>query len=251
MNEVLDRVENYTWNGFRDFAVYKKVYESKDIISLYLKGNDDLGLAEMKPGQFIGIKVKTEDAELKKVVRMYSLSSTPKDDFYRVTIKIVEGGQLTTYLDKNLKEGDLLEVMMPKGNFKLEKEKINRPIVLLGGGIGVTPVYSMLKDIDDSKDTYFIYSLRNKDSECFLEDVRSYKNSNNTKVNIFFTRPLNNEKLGIDYDFQGRISEEWIKNNLPLDGEFFFCGNKGFIDTVKEALENLKVDKDRIHYEFF
>lgn len=251
MNKILDKVESYTWKGFRDFIVYKKVYESKDIISLYLKPNDHLGIAEMKPGQFIGIKVKTEDDELKKVLRMYSLSSIQNDDYYRVTIKVVEDGKLTTYLDKDLKEGDLLEVMTPRGNFKLEKENIKRPIVLLGGGIGVTPVYSMLKDIDDSLDTYFVYSLRNKESQCFLKEINSYKNSKNTKVEIFFTRPLKNEKLGIDYDFQGRISKEWIKDNLPLHGEFFFCGNKGFIETVKEALESLDVDKERIHYEFF
>lgn len=251
MNIDLNAQKDYSWNGFRDFTVYKKAFESEDIISLYLKPNDEMGLAKIKAGQFIGIKIKTDNEDFKKVIRMYSLSSSPSDDFYRVTIKIVENGKMTNYLKDNIEEGSVLEVMKPRGNFYLEKTDIKRPVVLLGGGIGVTPVYSMLQHINDDFETYFIYSLRNKNSKCFLNEINSFKNSKNTKVHTFFTRPLENEILGQDFDYEGRIDKEWIENNLPLNADFYFCGNKGFTETLKEILQELGVQEDRINFEFF
>lgn len=250
MSNEMSEKNMEAWKGFRDFYIEKKVYESKDIISLYLKPKDNLGLADIKAGQFIGVKIKNADEKMKKAVRLYSISSKPNENHYRITIKIVEGGMITNYIDKIIKVGDILEVTTPKGNFKLENEKIIRSIVLLGGGIGVTPVYSMLQHIDSEVKKQFVYSLRNRESQCFLDEIKAYK-SENTKVDIFFTRPLKEDKEGIDFDVSGRLSKEWIKDNVDLNSDFYFCGNKGFIDTVKESLEILGIEKERIHYEFF
>ena len=239
------------WKGFKDFKVYKKVKESGEIFSLYIKPVDGTSVIEHKAGQFIGIKVKTDAENMKKVIRMYSLSSVPSEEFYRVTIKLVEDGRMTNYLNDNINVGDIIEVMAPRGAFFLNKEKVDKPVVLLGGGIGVTPVFSMLQDIDENIETHFIYSLRNKEAECFLEDIKEFDKLDNTKVTTFFTRPLEGELEGKDFDIKGRVTKEWLASNVPLDAEFYFCGNKGFTEMLETTLEELGVEKDRIHFEFF
>lgn len=246
----VDKVE--PWKGFKDFIVKKKVMENKDIFTLYLEPKDGTKVAMPKAGQFIGIKLKTEDEALKKVIRMYSLSMKPNEDYYRVTIKLVEDGRMTNYLLNNINEGDLLEITSPKGGFTLDKENTERPIVLLGGGIGVTPVLSMLYDVVGTReDIHFVYSLKNMEAECFLEDVKKYKNEGLVNTTIFFTRPLENEKEGQDFDIKGRLSKEWMAENLPLNGKFYFCGNKGFTEMVEQSLIDLGVEKENIHFEFF
>ena len=240
------------WKGFKDFVVKKKVMENDDIFSLYLEPSDGSKVALPKAGQFIGIKIKTEDEAMKKVIRMYSLSMKPNEDYYRVSIKVVEGGKMTNYLLNNINEGDVLEVTAPKGAFVLNKEKTDKPLVLLGGGIGVTPVLSMLYDVVGTReDIHFVYSLRNMKAECFLEDIKKYKNEGLINGTIFFTRPLEGEVEGKDFDIKGRLTKEWMAENLPLNGDFYFCGNKGFTELVENSLLELGVEKENIHFEFF
>lgn len=248
--EVESTVE--PWKGFKDFTVKKKVIESEEIFTLYLEPTDGRKVVLPKAGQFIGIKVKSEDEEMKKVIRMYSLSMKPNEDYYRVSIKLVEGGKMTNYLLNNINEGDILEVTPPKGLFTLNKENTKKPLVLLGGGIGVTPVLSMLYDVVGTRDNiYFVYSLRNMKVECFLKDIKEYREKGLINANIFFTRPLEDEIEGKDFDKKGRMTKEWMAENLPLDGDFYFCGNKGFTELVQNSLLELGVEKDNIHFEFF
>lgn len=249
---VIEAVKVEPWKGFKDFVVKKKVMENDDIFSLYLEPVDGSKVAMPKAGQFIGIKLKTEDEALKKVIRMYSLSMKPNEDYYRISIKVVEDGRMTNYLLDKINEGDLLEVTAPKGAFALDKEKTDKPLVLLGGGIGVTPVLSMLYDVVGTRDDiHFVYSLKNMKAECFLEDVVKYKNEGLINGTVFFTRPLENEVEGKDFDIKGRLTKEWMAENLPLNGEFYFCGNKGFTELVEKSLLELGVEKENIHFEFF
>ena len=240
-----------TWKGFKEFEVYKRVEENKEIISLFLKPVDGSKVPLHKSGQFIGIKVIDKDnEEVSKLVRMYSLSSEPSEDYYRITIKIVEDGRLTPYLRDNIKEGDILNVMAPRGHFFLDTEATT-PVALLGGGIGMTPVFSMLQDKLEGRNVDFIYSYRNEEESCFLDEVIEYNKKDNIKVTTFCTRPTENDKALSKYDVEGRINKEWIAENLDLSGDFYFCGNKAFTETLKESLAELGVTEDRIHYEFF
>lgn len=240
-----------TWKGFKEFKVYKRVEENKEIISLYLKPVDGSKVPVHKSGQFIGIKVIDENNEaVSKLTRMYSMSSEPSEDYYRITIKIVEDGRLTPYLRDNIHEGDILNVMAPRGHFFLDTDA-KTPVALLGGGIGMTPVYSMLQDKLDGRKVDFIYSYRNEEESCFLDEVIEYGKKDNIKVTTFCTRPTESDKASKKYDVEGRINKAWIAENLDLSGDFYFCGNKAFTEALKESLAELGVAEDRVHYEFF
>ncbi|MGL5821229.1 MAG: FAD-binding oxidoreductase [Sarcina sp.] len=239
------------WQGFKDFTVYKKVFETKNIISIYLKPIDGSKVYKHKAGQFIGIKMKTENKEIASLVRLYSISSIPNNEFYILTIKVVEDGRMTNYIKDYLHEGDEILVTMPKGKFALEKEHLDEKIVLLGAGIGVTPVYSMLQDIQGSVNIHFVYSLRNRENDCFIDEIKAYDKLPKTKVDIFFTRPLERERKMRDFDYEGRITKEWIVEHLPLDASFYFCGSKNFAQMIETTLLELGVAKEKIHCEYF
>ena len=78
--------------------------------------------------------------------------------------------------------------------------------------------------------------------------ICKYKNLSNT---VFYSNPLKDDKEGIDYDFTGRINKEWIRNNLPLDGDFYFCGPPAFMKALKSNLIDLGVKEESIYYELF
>jgi hypothetical protein len=167
-----DRSE-LSWNGFRKFKIQKKVPEAPGVHSFYLVPHDGKKLPPFEPGQYLTFQLKLPN-EPKPVIRCYSLSDTPIDpDHYRVSIKKVPPprdkpelppGRSSTFFNEILKEGDILDVKAPSGHFFMDMNKAT-PVVLIGGGIGITPVMSMLNSIVESgvkREAYFFLGLRDE-----------------------------------------------------------------------------------------
>ena len=98
---------------------------------------------------------------------------------------------------------------------------------------------------------YFVKAVQNSSIHPFKNDIDNickYKNLSNT---VFYSNPLDTDKEGIDYDFTGYVNKEWIRNNLPLDGDFYFCGPSVFMKSLESNLLDLGVKKEFINYEFF
>lgn len=243
---------NGNWNGFRELVLVDKVEECSDIISFYFKAKDGGELAVHKAGQFLPFKIKTEDTKYKDVMRTYSLSNHPNDFVYRISVKKVEGGLISTFLHENFNIGDSIEAMVPTGAFTLKNPSKARPIVLISGGIGVTPLLSML--YDESKrnsNIHFIQAVQNSKMHPFKDEIESTSKRMGTKNTVFYSKPLEEDKEGVNYDFEGRVTKEWINENLSLESDFYFCGPPPFMKGLESSLLELGVDKDRINYEFF
>ena len=71
------------------------------------------------------------------------------------------------------------------------------------------------------------------------------------KNTVFYSNPLDKDKEGIDYNYEGRVNKEWIKYNLPINADFYFCGPPPFMKSLEESLLDLGVNKESINYEFF
>ena len=127
------------WNGWRKMIVMKKVKETPIHTSFYLSPQDGRELLISKPGQYISIRVKTSPYNL---VRNYSLSLA-SSSHYRITVKREVEGKVSTYLHEELGEGQVLEIGVPCGDFVLTHSK--KPLVLIGAGIGVTPLIRIAK----------------------------------------------------------------------------------------------------------
>ena len=136
------------------------------------------------------------------------------------------------------------------GRFVLKEG--NEPVVLIGGGIGITPMLSMAyatKGTD--RKVKLVYSTKNSEYHAFKDELSKLNIEENIDLIQIYTRPLEEDKENVDFDFKGRINKDWIANNLPMDGEFYFCGPIEFMRTVYKSLESLGIEKSRINFELF
>lgn len=241
-----------SWQGFKDFILVDKIKECDDIISFYFKPKDGKKLIKHDAGQYFPIRIKTNDSKYKNEIRTYSLSMKPNEYVYRISVKKIDGGLISTYLHETLQVGDMIEAMVPTGIFTLDKKKHNEPIVLLSGGIGITPLLSMLyESVTNNKEVHFVQAVQNSKVRPFKNDVEFLSKQNNIKNIVFYDRPLESDVEGEDYNYTGFITKEWIEENLPLNSEFYFCGPPVFMRNLNRCLLALGVEKEKIHYEFF
>ncbi|ACD24510.1 oxidoreductase [Clostridium botulinum] len=236
------------WKGFKDFRVFKIVKEDEVVTSFYLKSLDGSKLPEFIAGQFITVRIKNEDNTFTKP-RQYTLSMNYNEEFYRISVKREENGFLSKKLCDEIKAGDNLQITAPLGNFILKNSE--KPLVLIGGGIGITPMLTMAYDaVSSDRKIHFIYSIPNSTHHSFKEETAKL-NNNNFKSTVLYTRPTETEELGKDFDIKGRISREWMIDNLPKDGEFYFCGPVPFMKTIYHNLISMGIEKEYINFEMF
>jgi ring-1,2-phenylacetyl-CoA epoxidase subunit PaaE len=210
-----------------------------------------------KPGQFVTLKL---DINGQKVMRSYSMSSTPNlDDTLAVTVKKVQGGLVSNYLNDQVKEGDSLQVSEPVGHFTFEPEKsLSRHLVLFGAGSGITPLMSILKSalfFEPKTQVSLIYGNRHEGAVIFRKklDELKQKFSDRLQIVYVYSQP---DRLWQGY--KGRIDMALTVNVLNLlpklpesQTEYFLCGPDGMMEAVKEGLAKLKVPSAKIHTESF
>jgi ring-1,2-phenylacetyl-CoA epoxidase subunit PaaE len=210
---------------------------------------------QFKQGQYVTLKMNVQGEEVR---RSYSLCSSPfSEKELRVAIKEVSGGKLSTYINRELKVGDKIEVMTPMGNFHtvLMGGKAKN-YVLFAGGSGITPMMSILKSIlyieKQSKIT-LIYANRNEESTIFKSEIDGIAANNpNLKVVYIFEHPqhkISDLQTGIiTVDKAKALLESF--NGLKAD-EYFICGPGPMMENVKVTLEGLNVAKEKVHIEYF
>lgn len=250
--------QNGGWKGFRPFIVANRVEESEVITSFYLKPVDGKAIASFKPGQYISIKLEIEGEEFTHI-RQYSLSDAPGKDYYRISVKKEAGietpdGKVSNYLHNSVEEGEVLQISAPGGDFFLDTEK-DTPVVLLSGGVGLTPMVSMLNtvaELNPEKEVTFIHAAQNGKVHALKEEVAA--TAAKAKVNsvVFYDQPTEEDRQNNSFDVEGYITKEWLKENVDLDqADFYFCGPVPFMKAVNSSLKALGVTEDRIHFEFF
>lgn len=240
------------WSGFRELILVKKIEECPSIISFYFKSNDGKPLIKYESGQFLPFKIKTEDPKYKNVIRTYSLSLLPNENVYRISVKKVDGGLISTYLHEQLNVGSLIEAMPPAGIFTINKKNIEKPLVLISAGIGITPLLSMAyNQVTKRKTIHFVQAVQNSQLHPFKLGLEQLAKDDRIKNVVFYSNPLESDIQGENYDFSGFVTKDWIKENLPLDADFYFCGPPPFMLGLEKSLLELEVTEDSIHYEFF
>lgn len=238
------------WTGFKELILVDKVPVCPGITSFYFKAKDGGNLPKHTPGQFLPFKIKTNDDKYKDALRTYSLSMFPNEFTYRISVKRIEGGLISTYLHDQLNIGDSIEAMVPTGLFTI-KNKTN-DIVLISGGIGITPLLSMLyAESSTRSNIHFIQAVQNSSIHPFKEDIENIAKLSNIKNTVFYSAPLATDKEGIDYNYTGYISKDFLKENLNLHSDFYLCGPPPFMKAVENNLLDLGVEKNKIYYELF
>ena len=241
------------WEGFRNFVVEKKVKESDVITSFYLRPEDGKEIASYQAGQYLSIRVQPEGEE-NTHIRHYSLSDASGKDYYRISVKREVYGVVSNYLHETVQEGDILTASAPAGDFVLEEKEI--PAVLISGGVGQTPMVSMLNTIVEQqpeREVIFIHGALNSQLHALRGEVEQVaKDHAGVKNYVAYSEPTVDDREAKNYDKEGFIDLNWLKSVIPNNGaDFYFCGPVPFMKAVYSALVEWGVAAENIHFEFF
>jgi len=252
------------WNGFRKFEIARKFQEGGGICSFYLVPHDKKALPSFHPGQYLTFQLSIP-GQPKPVIRCYSLSDGPyAKDYYRVSIKKLgpppknpdaPPGLSSNFFHDQLEEGDILDVKAPSGHFYLDQTK-ETPVVLIGGGVGLTPVLSMLNAIVASgsqREAWFFYGVRNRAEHVMADYLRQVADEHdNVHLQICYSDPSDDDVQGRHYDQAERVSVALFKRLLPSNNyDFYICGPPPMMDALTADLEDWGVPRDHIHFEAF
>ena len=249
------------WKGFREFFVAQVTPETSDCKSVYLKPVDGKPITSFQPGQHLTIRLPIP-GETKPLVRCYTISDGPGKDYYRITVKAIAGppgtelppGKVSCFLNANLIVGDRLDIKSPSGNFFLDRS--NAPVVMLAGGIGVTPFISMIDSLveqQSSRTVLLAYGVRNSQEQPFKQYINDVCQSHaNIHVVNCFSSPTADDVRGTDYHVDGYVSVDMLKKILPNNEYLFYlCGPPPFMNSLFDGLKEWGVPESRIRFEAF
>src|SRR2546429_5377317 len=181
-------------------------------------------------GQFVVLRLRPRP-DGSPLFRSYSLSGPLSDEQYRVSVKVEPNGTAGSYLNNNVRAGDVLDVSEPRGSFILQPG--DGPVVLLSAGIGATPVLAMLHALAASatpRAVWWLYGARDGKSHSFAAEARQLLGMlARGRSRIWYSRPGANDREGRGYDATGRGGPEGLDPLGGLrDGGFFIFGPSTF-----------------------
>lgn len=246
------------WTGWRPFIVKQKVRESEEITSFYLYPADGGKVADFLPGQYLSVRLFLPELNLFQP-RQYSLSSAPNGSYYRISVKKEAGkdphpsGMISNRLHDAVQEGDVIEVAAPAGDFTLDTSK-KTPVVLISGGIGLTPLLSMLEYListESDREVVWVHGSRNKNVHAFREPLTTLEAKHGKLQKHIFYDSLD-EEMEVEGYYEGIVELSKLKDQAVLKGaDYYLCGPAPFIKKQFEDLTAMGVSKEAIHYEEF
>ena len=207
-------------------------------------------------GQYLTLKLTVKGEEVR---RSYSVCSGVHDNELRVAVKRVKEGKGSNFIYDNFKPGQEVEVMTPMGGFHSPMNAGNKKnYVLFAGGSGITPMCSIIKTVltDEPNSTLLLfYGNLNEEATIFRKQLNELAEKNASRLKIYYI--LDKPQQPTDDLFKGVMTAGKVKLlvqkfvDVKADNEFFICGPTPMMDNVRTVLESLKVDKPRIHIEYF
>ncbi|NJM91906.1 MAG: 2Fe-2S iron-sulfur cluster binding domain-containing protein [Rhodospirillaceae bacterium] len=253
-----------SWSGFRKFYIHKRANEADGITSFYLRPYDGKPVPRYLPGQHLTFRLQIP-GNPKPVVRCYSLSDAPiHDNQYRVSIKRlgappgsagIPDGVGSCFFHDVLEVDRIVDVKAPGGNFYLDMTD-RRPVVLIAGGIGLTPMLSMANTIAYTKnrrEVWLFYAVQNRHQHVMPGHLkRLAREHSNIHVVICYAEPTRDCVKGRDFHYRGRINRRLFQGLLPSkDCQFYMCGPPPMQDALIEDLRAWGVAEKDIKWESF
>lgn len=208
-------------------------------------------LMSYKPGQYVFVCfIKSS---LPKESHPFSISSAPLAERSSLSVMIKESGDYTRLIG-GLKSGDIATLEGPYGNFLDDATSVaDRPMVMLAGGIGVTPIFSILRSRIDQgalQDMVLVWSLSTEKDLFLLEELREMR-----RINRHFSYHITFSKDEVELFDHGQISQDYLRrvgiDQLYGKAHFFICGPPPMMDSMKAILKNNGVASGQIHIEEF
>ncbi|NMG46077.1 2Fe-2S iron-sulfur cluster binding domain-containing protein [Aromatoleum toluvorans] len=255
-----------SWAGFRPFRVVRKEIEDEagSVCSFYLEPEDKRPLPPFLPGQFLTfrLEVPAPAGGTEEIVRCYSLSDAPRADLYRVSIKRVPAppgsalpaGRSSNHFHDHVSLGSRLMVRAPSGHFHIDRS--DAPVVLIAGGIGITPMLSMANWCvaeQPGRELWLFYGVRDARETVMLPHLCALAEQHpNIHLRVCVSNPGTEPESGSTYVRRGRVDVGLLRMELPLKPyHFYICGPTPMMESLVPALEDWGVPDSHIHFEAF
>ena len=237
----------------RSLRLVEKIPESDDVTSFIFEARDGGPLAAFEPGQHLPIEVSIPGFN-EPVQRTYSLSSSPGDDHYRISVKRQPMGLVSRHLHDHIEPGAIIDSRRPAGDFMMTCNTC--PLVLVSAGVGVTPLLSILHTVaaeNSDRPIWFVHGAREGHHHPLAEEVRSLAADRpNIKVHVAYSRPGSKDKIGVHFDSEGRVDNALLADIVEnVEAHYFLCGPTRFMADIQAGLERRDVSIDQIHTETF
>ena len=236
-----------TWRPYR---VVRTVDESSVIRSFHLEPSDGGAEPRFEAGQYLPIRLAQPQGAA-SLQRTYTISSAPGDAALRLSVK--REGAASSHLHDRVAVGDLIDALGPRGQFTIDAQS-HRPAVLIGAGVGITPMVSFLRHIvaegfrhRRTRKVHLIQVARDAAVRAFGQELQELAGRADGAVQLHLV--LDQAGPGA---LAGPLTVNHLKQLLPFDDhEFYLCGPGGFMQSIYDGLRNLGVRDERIHAESF
>ncbi|HCJ99441.1 MAG TPA: NO-inducible flavohemoprotein [Serratia grimesii] len=242
------------WRDLRAFRIVKKQPQSDVICSFVLAPVDGGRVIDFKPGQYLAVYIKHDSMENQEI-RQYSLTTSPNGEYYRIAVKREDQGKVSNFLHQQAKEGDVIYIAPPHGDFFLDAQP-ETPVALISAGVGQTPMLGMLNTLHDNQhpaDIHWLHAAENGSVHAFADEVADIaQRMPNLRRHVWYNQPGADDVEGRDYQSRGLMNLSALRETLSTPQmHYYFCGPVPFMQYVAKQLLEMGVDADRIHYECF
>lgn len=244
--------EKNEWQGFRSFAVSRIVKESSDVKSVYFRPIDEKPIMIPKRGQYICIRWNIPGYD-HEISREYSLSEFPQDNEYRISVRLLDNGLVSGFIHNQLKVGDKVRIAPPSGQFVYDDSDESKTVLILAGGIGITPLISILDEaLDKGRKVSLLYSNKEMETRPFKTWFQEKKDKYGDQFTLveFFSREKGERgDHRIDQVHLRRIEASDLKD-FASDVEIYLLGPRPYMHCLRNELNTI-FKNPQIRSEFF
>jgi ferredoxin-NADP reductase len=260
------------WSGWRAFRVVRREFEdaAQTQCSFHLQPVDGAPLTPFQPGQYLTFSLKMPEGVAgapsgeRSITRCYSLSDRPDPAGYRITVKRVPPpsgqtslppGLSSCHLHDRVHEGDVLQVKAPSGHFFIDPDA-SVPAVFMAGGIGITPMMSMLRWClaeQPERLVHLYYGVRSSADHAFKRVLEALAAAHPSfSLHVVYSSAGPDDVQGRDHQHTGHIDLALLRRTLPHGRhQLYVCGPPPMMGSLVPALREWGVQADDLHFEAF
>ncbi len=204
---VAPPVAGLAWPGWRQFRIAHREFvdAARTQCSFHLEPEDGQPLPPFEAGQYLTFSLPVPDASgagaSRPIVRCYSLSDAPGPGHYQITVKRIADGASSRHFHDRLQLGDLVSVRAPSGRFVLQPDP-TLPVVMIAGGIGITPLHCMLQArlaAHPASDIRLFYGVRDGAEHAFRQTLGDLARAHpNFRLTVAYIQTRDGDVPGVE-----------------------------------------------------